>query len=59
MPLQRGLTAAGLALAAALGVAGCEEEGPAEQVGEQIDESAEETGEALEDAGEEVEDTTN
>lgn len=59
MPLQRSFTAAALMLAAALGMAACEEEGPAEQVGEQIDESAEETGEALEDAGDEVQDSTD
>lgn len=48
-----GLAAGGLA---GLGVtaSGCEEQGPAERAGEQIDEAAEEAGEALEDAGEEL-----
>lgn len=61
MITQRTLTAAGLALAlvTAFGLAGCEEEGPAEQVGEKIDESVEETGEALEETGDEIEDSTN
>jgi hypothetical protein len=33
----------------------CEEEGPAEQLGETVDETVEETGDALEDAADEVE----
>lgn len=33
----------------------CEEEGPAEQLGEKVDESIEETGEALDDAADEIE----
>ena len=45
------------ALAAGIGLAACEEEGPAEQVGESIDESVEEAGEAVEEAGEEVQDS--
>lgn len=36
----------------------CEEEGPAEQIGESIDETAEEAGEALEEAGDELRDNT-
>lgn len=50
-------SATGFALAVALGLAACEEEGPAEQLGESIDETAEEAGEAIEDAGEEIEDS--
>jgi len=49
--------AAALALVAGIGLAACEEEGPAEQLGESIDESAEEVGEAVEEAGEEVQDS--
>ncbi len=37
-------------------LAGCREKGPAEKVGEAIDEAAEETGESLEEAAEDVED---
>ena len=48
-----------LAFVSALGLAACEEEGPAEQLGESIDNSVEELGEAAEDAGDEVEDATN
>jgi hypothetical protein len=48
-----------LALAAFLGLgtiglAACEDEGPAEQAGESIDNAAERAGEALENAGENV-----
>lgn len=56
--LMKGLfVASALALAPAL--AACEEEGPAEQLGESIDETAEETGEALEDAGDELRDAAD
>jgi predicted small lipoprotein YifL len=33
-------------------LAGCEQEGPMERAGEQVDQAAEETGEAVEDVGE-------
>lgn len=59
MALLRLLSATSLALAATLGLAACEEEGPAEQLGEQVDESTEEAGEAIEEAGEEAEDAAN
>lgn len=36
-------------------LAACEEEGPAEQLGERVGETGEEAGEALEGAGEAVE----
>lgn len=36
-------------------VTGCEEEGPAEEAGKQIDETAEEIDEELEEAGEDIE----
>lgn len=43
----------------ALGLAACEEEGPAEQAGESVDEAMDETGEnvdeAMDEAGESVE----
>lgn len=46
--------AGGAMAMAALGSAGCEEQGPAERAGERIDEGVEETGEALEDAADEL-----
>lgn len=48
-----------LAALAAAGIAmlgGCDDKGPAERAGEQIDESVEDAGEAMQDAGEAVED---
>ncbi|MGF1629469.1 MAG: hypothetical protein ACFCUT_08365 [Kiloniellaceae bacterium] len=48
-----------LAFAAALALSACEEQGPAEQLGESIDKSVNELGEAVEDAGEEVQDSAN
>lgn len=53
----RGIFIAG-AVVLAPALTACEEEGPAEQLGESIDESAEETGEALEEAGDELRDAT-
>lgn len=45
---------------AALALAGCgEEEGPAEETGENIDEAAEEVQEEAEEAGDAVEDATD
>lgn len=43
-----------LMLVSAFSIAGCEQEGPAERAGENIDEAAEEVEEAAEDACEEV-----
>ncbi len=39
-----------LFIVAVLGLAACDEQGPAEEAGEQIDEAAEEAGDAFEDA---------
>jgi hypothetical protein len=40
-------------------LAGCEQEGPAERAGENIDEGMERAGESIERAGENVQDTAN
>ncbi|NBB93708.1 MAG: hypothetical protein GVY32_11125 [Gammaproteobacteria bacterium] len=46
-----------LLLALSVGMlAGCEQEGPAEEAGEEIDEAVEEAGDDMEEAAEEVED---
>ena len=37
----------------------CEEQGPAEEVGEAIDDTAGEAGEAVEELGDKVDDATN
>ncbi|MBT8486076.1 MAG: hypothetical protein HKO59_08165 [Phycisphaerales bacterium] len=50
------IAAIGLTSVLGLGVAGCAEDGPMEQVGEGIDEAVEDTGDAIEDAGEDIED---
>lgn len=42
-----------------LGITGCEQEGPAEQAGEEIDEAAEQAQEAVEEAGDEIEQKTD
>lgn len=42
--------AAVLVLGGALGLAACEEQGPAEQVGEAVDEAAQDTKRAVQDA---------
>ena len=41
---------------AAVVITGCDDQGPAEEAGEKVDETVEDAGEALEDAGEEAED---
>lgn len=46
----------GLALAALLGLSGCEREGPAERVGQKVDDAVEEARDTLDDASDEVED---
>ncbi len=38
---------------------GCEQEGPAERAGENVDESVERAGESIERAGENVQDSAN
>lgn len=45
-----------LAFAGGTMLAGCEEQGPAEEAGEEIDEAAEEAGDEMEEAADEVED---
>lgn len=40
-------------------VSACEQQGPAEEAGEQIDETIEESGDKLEEAGDEAEESTD
>ncbi|MGC3875086.1 hypothetical protein ACPF7Z_17685 [Halomonas sp. GXIMD04776] len=50
----------GLALLMALllgGVAACDDQGPAEEAGENIDEAAENAGDSVEEMGEEIQDS--
>lgn len=57
------ISAALFALLFALGggavLTGCEEKGPAEKAGEEIDEAVEDAGDAIEDAADEVEEETD
>lgn len=48
-----------LALMLGFGLVACDDEGPAEKAGEQVDEAVEDTGQAIEDAGDEMEETTD
>jgi PBP1b-binding outer membrane lipoprotein LpoB len=48
-----------IALAAALALAACEEQGPFEEAGEKIDDATEDVGNAVEDACEDVKDAAN
>ncbi|MEZ5934428.1 MAG: hypothetical protein R3F54_21290 [Alphaproteobacteria bacterium] len=43
----------------ALALAACEEQGPAEQAGEAVDNAVEQAGEAVEDAGDAAKEATN
>ncbi|MDZ7789856.1 MAG: hypothetical protein U5L08_05045 [Xanthomonadales bacterium] len=48
-----------LLLALSVGIlAGCEDQGPAEEAGENVDEAMEEAGEKMEEAKDEVDDAT-
>lgn len=51
----------GTAFAALLAIGACSDsnDGPAENVGEEVDEAVEETGDAVEEAGDEVEEATD
>ena len=57
--LRKTAAATALAFAAALTLSACDDEGPAEKLGESIDNSAKQVGEAVEDAGESVQDSAN
>lgn len=48
-----------LALFSASALTGCEDPGPAEQAGQDIDEAVEEAGDKLEEMGDEVEEETD
>lgn len=54
MKWMRMLSAAMLALAVSLGTAGCENEGPFEDAGEEIDDAADEVGDEIEDLGDRI-----
>ena len=59
----RRITSALFALLFALGggavLTGCEDQGPAEEAGEEIDEAVEDAGDAVEDAADEIEEETD
>ncbi len=55
--LSRILAAVMLALGSVLFVTGCQDQGPAEEAGEAIDDAMEDAGEAMEDAEDDLEDT--
>lgn len=42
---------------AAIGLAGCDDQGPAEEAGEQIDDAMEDAADSFDDAADELEDT--
>lgn len=56
---MRALAAVGMTVVVVFGTAGCKEEGPAENLGEKLDEAAEDAGDAIEDAADEVEDAVD
>jgi len=57
--MRKTAAATALAFVTALTLSACDQDGPAEQVGESIDNSVEGLGESVEDAGDAVEDATN
>lgn len=48
-----------LALLLSMSMAGCEQEGPAEEAGEEIDQAIEKAGDELEEAGDKLEEKTD
>lgn len=48
-----------LAAMMTLGLAACEEEGPAEQAGEEVDEAMEEAGDSVEEMGDTIEEAAD
>ncbi len=44
-------------IAFVISIAGCEQEGPAEKAGKEIDQAAEKAGDELEEAGEDIEES--
>ena len=48
-----------LLFSVALGVTACEQEGPAERAGEEIDEAVEKAGDEMEEAADKVEEATD
>ncbi len=59
MKWMRGMAAVGITLAVVMGTAGCKEKGPAEKLGEKIDNAADNAGDAIEDAADKVEDAVD
>ncbi|MCK2185507.1 hypothetical protein MYL53_16030 [Halomonas sp. YJPS3-2] len=57
--ILRKLAIAGFIGMTALGLAACEDEGPAEQAGENIDEAVDQAGESVEEMGDSVEDAAD
>lgn len=57
--LTRPLTALLLATLMGLAVAGCDNDGPAEEAGEDVDRALERGGEQIEEAGDKVEDAAD
>lgn len=55
---MKNLTCATLSLALLLGVTACDNDGPAEELGENIDNAAESVGDTLDDACEDVKEAT-
>ncbi|HNU74455.1 MAG: hypothetical protein BWZ01_00426 [Deltaproteobacteria bacterium ADurb.BinA179] len=53
----KGITTALVMAVMFLGFPGCEQQGPAERAGEQVDEAVEEGGEQLQEGQEQLEDT--
>ena len=53
------ILAAAFAGACCMCLTACEEDGPAENAGERVDEAGENAGDAMEDAGESIQDETS
>ena len=57
--IRSALFALVLALGTGFALAGCEQDGPVENAGEQVDDAMEEAGDSMNDAADEIEDATD
>lgn len=56
--MKKALVTTALIFASILVMSGCEQQGPAEKAGEQIDEAVESAGEKIEEAGDKIRENT-
>lgn len=59
MKLSEAITAALLMIGMMFTLSACDDQGPMEEAGEEVDDAADDAGDAMEDAGDEMEDAAD